>query len=76
MNLETKIKQKLLDRGFSNETLLNNRGLIGATIDETAKAKSHIPIDILDFLHTIASSDERMYRESARGLYRKYKNND
>ena len=34
MDLETKIKQKLLDRGFSNKTLLNNRGLIGSTIDE------------------------------------------
>ena len=32
---EDKIKAKLIDRGFSKETLLNNRGLIGATIEET-----------------------------------------
>ena len=32
---EEKIKAKLIDRGFSKETLLNNRGLIGATIEET-----------------------------------------
>lgn len=33
--LEDIIKSKLLIRGFKNEDLLNNRGLIGATIDET-----------------------------------------
>jgi len=33
--LEDVIKSKLLIRGFKNEDLLNNRGLIGATIDET-----------------------------------------
>ena len=30
---EKKIRNKLLMRGFSNEKLINNRGLIGATID-------------------------------------------
>ena len=35
MELEDIIKQKLLLRGFKKETLLNNRGLISATIDET-----------------------------------------
>ena len=35
MNIEDNIKSNLLIRGFSNDTLLNNRGLIGATIDET-----------------------------------------
>ena len=35
MDIEEKIKTKLLSKGFSKETLLNNRGLIGATIDET-----------------------------------------
>ena len=35
MDIEQKIKTKLLIRGFSKETLLNNRGLIGATTDET-----------------------------------------
>ena len=31
---EKKIINKLLMRGFPNDKLLNNRGLIGATIDE------------------------------------------
>ena len=35
MNIEEKIKINLLLRGFDNQTQLNNRGLIGATIDET-----------------------------------------
>lgn len=35
MDIEEKVKYKLLLRGFSRETQLNNRGLIGATIDET-----------------------------------------
>lgn len=35
MDIEQKVKSKLLMRGFSKETILNNRGLIGATIDET-----------------------------------------
>ena len=34
MDIEQKVKTKLLIRGFSNENLLNNRGLIGATTDE------------------------------------------
>lgn len=33
--MEKIIKQKLINRGFKEETLLNNRGLIGACIDET-----------------------------------------
>ena len=37
MDFEQKIKTKLLIRGFSNKTLLNNRGLIGAVIDETVR---------------------------------------
>ena len=32
---EKNITNKLLDRGFSDKQVLNNRGLIGATIDET-----------------------------------------
>ena len=35
MELENKVKQQLLSRGFTKEQLLNNRGLIGAAIDET-----------------------------------------
>ena len=31
---EKKIRNKLLMRGFPNKKLINNRGLIGATIDE------------------------------------------
>lgn len=34
MDFENEIKNRLLMRGFPNEKLLNNRGLIGATIDE------------------------------------------
>lgn len=34
MNIEEKVKTNLLTRGFDNKTMLNNRGLIGATIDE------------------------------------------
>ena len=36
MNLEKNVKQQLLSRGFTKEQLLNNRGLIGAVIDEVA----------------------------------------
>jgi len=36
MDLENKVRQQLLSRGFTKEQLLNNRGLIGAVIDETA----------------------------------------
>ena len=35
MEFEDRIKNKLLMRGFPNKKLLNNRGLIGATIDES-----------------------------------------
>lgn len=35
MNIEDKVKLNLLVRGFRKETILNNRGLIGAVIDET-----------------------------------------
>ena len=38
MDIETKVKTALLIRGFDNEKMLNNRGLIGATIDETVLA--------------------------------------
>lgn len=36
MDLENMIKEKLLMRGFHKDTLLNNRGLISATINETS----------------------------------------
>jgi hypothetical protein len=35
MNIEEKVKSNLLARGFKNEALLSNRGLVAATIDET-----------------------------------------
>ena len=35
MNIEEKVKLNLLARGFDEDRQLNNRGLIGATIDET-----------------------------------------
>jgi hypothetical protein len=38
MDLENEIKSKLLMRGFTKKKLLNNRGLINATIDEVAIA--------------------------------------
>lgn len=34
MDFEKEIRNRLLIRGFKNDTLINNRGLIGATIDE------------------------------------------
>lgn len=43
MNIEDKVKTGLMARGFDIDTQLNNRGLIGATIDETilALVKNH-----------------------------------
>ena len=35
MNIEEKVRMKLFARGFSKETILNNRGLVGATVEET-----------------------------------------
>jgi hypothetical protein len=35
MEFKDKIKQKLILRGFTEEKILNNGGLIGAVIDET-----------------------------------------
>jgi len=33
--MEKLIKKKLIERGFKEKTLLNNRGLVGACIEET-----------------------------------------
>ena len=48
MNLLKEVKKQLLIRGFKNDTLINNRGLIGATIDEvilmTVKNNADLPI--------------------------------
>jgi len=38
MDIDKIVKDKLLSRGFTEERQLNNRGLIGATIDETIDA--------------------------------------
>lgn len=35
MDLNDKIRNRLLRRGFSNKMLLNSRGLIGAVIEDT-----------------------------------------
>ena len=53
MNIEEKVKMNLLIRGFDNKTQLNNRGLIGATIDET----------ILEVVKKFAYSDVSKQRE-------------
>ncbi len=34
MDFEEQVREKLLTRGFKKDTLINNRGLIGATIEE------------------------------------------
>lgn len=36
MDFDSKVIEKLILRGFTKEQLLNNRGLIGAAIDEIA----------------------------------------
>jgi len=48
MKLEEKIRTKLPVRGFSNETIINNRGLIGTVIDST----------IIELVKTITISDD------------------
>ena len=65
MEFEDKIKNKLLMRGFPNDKLLNNRGLIGATIDEvilmTVKNLAIHNVsqqsELLELLTEIANSD-------------------
>jgi hypothetical protein len=39
---EAIIKPKLLIRGFSQDVLTNNRGLIGATIEDTLQYANHV----------------------------------
>ena len=58
MDIEQKIKTKLLIRGFSKETLLNNRGLIGATTDET----------ILEVVKNLGIADVSQQRELLKAL--------
>jgi len=38
-DLEKKVKKKLLKRGISEKIILNNRGLIGAVIEESSEDK-------------------------------------
>ena len=45
MNVEEQVKAKLLSIGFKEEQLLNNRGLIGAAIDETQEVVKNINYD-------------------------------
>jgi len=58
MDIEQKIKTKLLIRGFSKDTLLNNRGLIGATTDET----------ILEVVKNLGIADVSQQRELLKAL--------
>jgi hypothetical protein len=52
--MEKLIKQKLKERGFKEETLLNNRGLIGACIEETEQQLR---------LHGVLSSSDKIVIE-------------
>jgi hypothetical protein len=46
MKAEDQIKTRLLNMGFSEEKLLNNRGLIGAVVEETTELlKERMPRD-------------------------------
>ena len=63
MELENKIKQKLRLRGFTEKQLLNNRGLIGATIDEVAlmlvkKLAIHDVSNCADLKHELEVTDK------------------
>lgn len=51
-DIEQKVKNKLLTRGFSNDHILKNRRLIRATIDETN-------LENLEFLNVIIQENER-----------------
>lgn len=44
------IKTKLLQRGFSHKKLMNNRGLISATIEETISLITKDSIEMCDSL--------------------------
>ena len=62
MNLEEQIKEKLLARGFTKEKLLNNRGLIGATIIEaTSLTPQPIKVDEIKQLKSKVKELERKY---------------
>ena len=71
--MENIIKQKLIERGFKEETLLNNRGLIGATIDETEKQlrigvviqRSELLIAFLDYLEESEGAGETIVDRQA-----------
>jgi len=60
MDLENKVKQQLLSRGFTKEQLLNNRGLIGVVIDEAALmiVKN---LGIQDVRESLPTYDELVY---------------
>ena len=66
MNIEEKVKMNLLIRGFNNNTQLNNRGLIGATIDET----------ILEVVKNLSTSDVSCQRELFIAMIDKMKESD
>ncbi len=75
--LEEIIKDKLCDRGFSPSQILNNRGLIGATIEETISktnesANSEKKYTEEDIQHAFACS--RVYKKTKEGIDFSYKN--
>ena len=53
---EDEIRQKLILRGFSEKTLLNNRGLVGAVMEEYASL--HKPKEVSDIQHKMPSEEE------------------
>lgn len=62
MNIEEKVKMNLLARGFDNKTQLNNRGLIGATIDETIlEVVKNLRID--NVVNSVCECEEHTFYE-------------
>ncbi len=61
MELENKIKDKLQLRGFSLDQLLNNRGLIAATIEEMQFIENELRDEIaVDAMHATLTNPEAM----------------
>lgn len=58
--MENIIKQKLIERGFEEKTLLNNRGLIGACIEET---KEQLIIPVVSKRYIVAKEQEGIFKQ-------------
>jgi hypothetical protein len=70
MNIEEKVRSNLFARGFNDKTMLNNRGLISAVIDETIieLVKKNISNDtnnsqLLEILEGVYNLEYRLYPE-------------